>query len=45
MALVCDAILKNRFIKGSTNVMDRSCLRKVTILPSLMVIDTVVVET
>ena len=44
MILVCHEILQDQVIKRSCNFMGRNPSRYVTILPSLVVIDTVVVE-
>ena len=44
MILVCHVILQNRVIKGSCEFMGKTPSRQVTILPSLLIIGTVVVE-
>ena len=44
MILVCHVILQDHVIKRSCDFMDRSPSRKVTILPSLVAIGTLVVE-
>ena len=44
MILVCHVILQDHVIERSCDFMDRSPSRKVTILPSLVAIGTLVVE-
>ena len=44
MFLVCQVMSQDHVTKGYNNVVARSILRLVTILPNLMAMDTVVVE-
>ena len=44
MLLACHLISQNHVTKGSSNIMGRSPSRLVTILPSVVVIDAVLVE-